>query len=364
MIKYLPVFCVLFTLSGCGSESSNSGPNPPPGQGARILGMDVKEIPAVTYADAYVEAMTLGVREVSVSLDWELLEPTVGNYDDTLPDIIDAYYPGQTGDITLVLRPLDTPGPRLPTDLAGLGFDDPAVITAFENFLTHLHGRLTTLNASGKLKWINIGNEIDANLGTDATQWAQWETFFSAARAQIESLWGSAVEVSSIIQFGALNDTNKRALYLSFLPNLDSAVLTYYPLNADFTVRATSEVATDFNLMASTISGKPIILQECGFPSSPVNNSSETKQAEFISAVFNAWDAHRDRISLIDLAWQYDVSEATVDQWVIDFGMVGQPGENEFKHYLWTLGLSHYDSSEKLALQQLRNELQARAWVE
>ncbi len=70
-----------------------------------------------------------------------------------------------------------------------------------------------------------------------------------------------------------------------------------------------------------------------------------------------------DRISLIDFAWQYDVSQATVDQWVIDFGMTGQPNENAFKQYLWTLGLSNYDGSEKLALQRLRDELQARAWV-
>ena len=139
-LRILIAFLISLLLFGCGggggSSSTTAGTaDPALAQGARVLGMDVRSVPSVTYAMAYDQAMALGVREVSVSLDWSQLEPTVGNYDDTLPAIIDAFYPLQTGDIALVLRPLDTPGPRLPADLAGLSFDNPAVITAFENFL-------------------------------------------------------------------------------------------------------------------------------------------------------------------------------------------------------------------------------------
>ena len=228
--------------------------------------------------------------------------------------------------------------------------------------LTNLHAQLSSLNASGKLKWIHIGNEIDATLGSDASQWAKWQTFFKAAKARIKSLWGSNVNVSSIVQFSALNTLDIHTQYLNFLPNLDSAVLTYYPLNTDFTMRPVSSIAADFDLMVSTITDKPILLQECGYASSVVNKSSEAQQAEFISAVFKAWDKHITRISLIDFSWQYDVSESQADQWVLDYGMSGQTNENEFKHYLWTLGLSQYDTTEKLALQRLKDELKARSW--
>lgn len=351
-------------LFGCGGDGGSDGLPVPPDQGTRILGMDVKEIPSVTYATAYDLAMTIGAREVSVSLDWSLLEPSVGSYDNTLAGIIDAFYPIQTGDLTLVLRPLDTPGPSLPAELVGLAYDDPAVIAAFENFLTNLHAQLSTLNASGKLKWMHIGNEIDAHLGNDATRWTQWQTFFQAAKAKVRSLWGTGVEVSSIVQFSVLNDTNKKALYLNLLPDLDNAVITYYPLNDDFTMRPVSTVATDFALMVNEIPGKSILLQECGYPSSSVNNSSETQQADFISAVFEAWDHNINRIRLIDLAWQYDVSSTTVDQWVIDYRMTGNPNETAFRAYLGTLGLGSYDSTEKVAMQRLREELQARRWAQ
>jgi len=324
--------------------------------------MDVKEIPSVTYAMAYSQAVSLGVREVSVSLDWSSLEPTAGNYDNSLLAIMDAFYPLQVGDLALVLRPLDTSGPSIPAGLVGLAYDDQRVIDAFGMFLVNLHSNLSTLNASGKLKWIHIGNEIDAYLGKDAARWAQWKTFFQAAKAKVRSLWGASVQVSSIVQFSVLNDSEKYALYLSLLPALDNAVFTYYPLNADFTVRPISTVASDFATMVNKIPGKTILLQECGYPSGFLNSSSEAQQADFITAVFDTWDNHIDRIRLIDLAWQYDVSATTVDQWVMDYGMSGSPNEGAFRAYLGTLGLGRYDGTEKPAMQRLRDELRARNW--
>jgi len=178
----------------------------------------------------------------------------------------------------------------------------------------------------------------------------------------VRSLWGPNVEVSSIIQFSVLNNTNKLALYSNLLPDLDNAALTYYPLNADFTMRPVSTVATDFTLMVNAIPGKNILLQECGYPSSLVNNSSEAQQADFVTAVFEAWDNNINRIRLIDLSWQYDVSSSTVDQWVIDFGMTGNLNETAFRGYLGTIGLNNFDSTEKAAMQRLGDELQVRKW--
>ncbi|HFD92376.1 MAG TPA: hypothetical protein ENJ22_03730 [Gammaproteobacteria bacterium] len=168
--------------------------------------------------------------------------------------------------------------------------------------------------------------------------------------------------ISSIVQFSVLSDTDKRALYLDLLADLDSAALTYYPLNPDFTMRPVSTVATDFALMVSDIPGKDILLQECGYPSSPENNSSEAQQADFISAVFEAWDTYRNRIRLIDLAWQYDVAPTIVDQWVIDYGMAGNPNEAAFRAYLGSLGLANFDGTEKVAMQRLGEALQVRMW--
>lgn len=59
--------------------------------------------------------------------------------------------------------------------------------------------------------------------------------------------------MSSIAQFSVLKDVSKKTSYLNLLTDLDSAVLTYYPLNSDFTMRPVSTVATDFALMVNEI---------------------------------------------------------------------------------------------------------------
>lgn len=109
--------------------------------------------------------------------------------------------------------------------------------------------------------------------------------------------------------------------------------------------------------MVNAIPAKKIFLQECGYPSSNVNLSSEQQQAEFISEVFKAWDKHIDRINIIDFSWQYDISQAEAEQFVIDFGLSGHANENEFKNYLGSIGLSNHDTTEKLALQRLRDHM-------
>jgi len=354
------VFSALFLITCESSKGASHNVNQQVLQGTRILGMDIHETPTITFDTAYNEAIMMGVRESSLSLDWNLLEPNVGNYEDTIPDIINLFYPSQISDLTLIIRPLDTAGKRYPSGLTG-NFDDRTVITTFENFLTHLHSRLTALNSRGKLKWIQIGNEIDAYLGDNPTKWAQWKTFFLAAKAKIKTLWPK-VEVSTVIQFNTLQDKNILDQYLSLLPSLDNASLTYYPLESDFTIRPPDTVDNDFDLMVRSIPDKYIFLQECGYPSSTINLSSKAQQADFISQVFNAWDKHLTKIKIIDFSWQYDISDEEASQYVIDYGLSETANENEFKNYLSSIGLSHNDGTKKPALQQLRNELNKRKW--
>ncbi len=363
MYKYLLAF-LLLCLTSCsgGGGSGGDSTSQPLTQGSRTVGLAIGETPSVAYAMAYDQAIATGVRQVKVSFNWCELEPSVGNYDNTYLDIADSFYPLVQGDITFVLRPLDGPGPCFPVGLAGRSFDDPLVIAAFDNFLIHLHGRINNINATGKLKWIHVGNEIDGPLASNATAWAEWGVFYDAAKLRIEALWGNAVTVSSIIKFSALTNPSIYTQYLNLLPRLDAAVINYYPLKGDFTVEPLTVIPDDFNTMVSRISNKSIILQECGLPSSPVNNSSELLQADFITEIFRVWDIHKNRIQIIDFAWQYDVSEAQADQWVIEYGISGLPGENVFKYYLWTLGFLNYDSTEKLAWQRFKDELQKRNW--
>ncbi len=363
--RSLRLMVCIVMLTGCSSGGGGNNGNDTDSfvsKGDRLLGIDVNESQVGTYDTAFNLALSLGMDQVKISLDWNQIEPTVGNYDDTMLDIIDAYYPFKNTYVTIVLRPINTGNTTLPADIDGRPLDDSTVISAFENFLTHLHSRLPNLNASGYLIGIHAGNEIDAYLGGDAVAWSQWTTFFDAAKSKIKSLWGATIYVSAIVQYSALIDTAIRSQYLTFAPHGDVILINYYPLQPDFSVYDPSVIPSDFDTMVNYFPFEEIHLQECGYPSSVVNNSSENKQAMFVSEVFKAWDRHKDNIKLIDFTWLHDVSEAQAEIWVDEYGARGLIWENAFKHYVWTLGIRYGDETNKPALEQLDFEASRRGW--
>ncbi len=128
--------------------------------------------------------------------------------------------------------------------------------------LNNLHAQLPDLNASGKLKCIHVGNEIDAYLGDDAVNWARWRPFFCVGKAKIKALGGADVVATGIVRYAALRDADKRAPYLDLVPELDSAVFPCYPLDDDFRVRPRSTMATDFGFKVAAVGDKTILLRD------------------------------------------------------------------------------------------------------
>ena len=127
-------------------------------------------------------------------------------------------------------------------------------------------------------------------------------------------------------------------------------------------MRPTADVARDLVRLATLFPDHPIRLQECGYASGAGCGGSEAAQADFVSAVFDAWDQLADRLVHVDFTWQHDVSTTTVDGWVTAYGMSGHPHEDAFRAYLATLGLHHHDGSAKPAWDRLTVEAAARGW--
>ena len=135
-------------------------------------------------------------------------------------------------------------------------------------------------------------------------------------------------------------------------------MVTYYPLNGDFSVREPAVVHEDFDKLTKAYLEKPIYILEAGYPSSKDCDSSEAKQAEFITETFRAWDSHAEKIVLISFSWLNDISPASVDELEGYYGF----SNRGFAAYLGSLGLLNYDGSEKSAFRQLKAEAEARGW--
>jgi glycosyl hydrolase family 53 len=348
---------IIFILVACSSSSPNTPQTSVPTIGDRIVGIDINR--GDNFDSLFQSGISAGMKEVKLSLDWNVIEPVSGTYDNSLLQIVNSYYPAQPTRLSLIIRPINTGSLTLPAGLSG-NFDDPNVISAFNNLLTYIHSQLPALNASNKILSIHIGNEIDAYLNTDATRWAQWNAFFSAAKNQVNTLWGNNIKVSSIIQFNTLKDDTKKTLYTTLLPQLDVAAITYYPLASDFTMRPVSDINDDFATMSNAITTKDIYLTECGYSSQLLSNSNETQQAEFITQVFLAWDKYKNSIKLINFTWIEDIGDAQAEIYIDEYGMRGNPNESQFKAYLAGLGLKNFDATNKLAFTQLKKEIANR----
>jgi alpha-L-arabinofuranosidase len=241
---------------------------------------------------------------------------------------------------------------RLPPYLRDKAFDDPEVIERFKCLLDYVFSQLPDLELSS----LAIGNEIDGYLGTNQRLWQEYTRFFQATSAYAKTKRPNLL-VGSKVGFGGL--TNEAyTLSADLVRASDVVMLTYYPLNADFSVKNPEVVHEDFAKLVALFLDKPIYVLEAGYPSSPLLGSSEEKQADFIREIFRAWDTHTAHIELLDFLWLHDIPPAVVKE----LGDYYRLKDEKFLAYLATLGLRTFDGEDKEAFKVLRLETKKRGW--
>jgi hypothetical protein len=326
-------------------------------KGDRTLAIDVNYASDGDYGIAFAMAQELGIQEVKLSLDWNGIETEQG-FDYSLIDIINWFYPEYNMPVSLIFRPVNTNMLTLPSDIASLPLDDEQVISRFKAFLDSIYNRIPDLTVTA----VFIGNEIGAYLGNDVSRWNAFSTFYDSARAHVKSLWGSGMKVGTIgMLYDMIGEPNK-GRYQGINENSDVIGVTYYPLNGDFSVKDPSVVQADFDDIVAAFPDIPLWFTEAGYPTGAACNSTEEKQADFITQVFQAWDRHKDNIAHIDFTWMHDQDSATVASWIIAYGMAGSPYADAFGAYLATLGMRTYDGQDKTGYKRLIQEAALRGW--
>jgi len=137
-------------------------------------------------------------------------------------------------------------------------------------------------------------------------------------------------------------------------------MVTYYPLNADFTVENPDVVSADFDRLAQVYAGRPIVITEAGYPTSSDCRSSDAMQAQFVDNVFRAWDANSTQIVSITFSWLTDISPDAVSGYAKYYAVGSRP----FAEFLRTLGLRTYPGpgQDKPGFTALAAEAHKRGW--
>jgi hypothetical protein len=325
---------------------------------ARHFGLHVTETESGGYDAAFAVAKSAGMDVIPLALSWTQIQTDLG-FDGSVLDAANTYYGARNIPVHLTITsPINTNVAVVPSSVRGLALDDARVLAAFRVLLDSVHARLPRV----RLHTFVIGNEIDATLAANAAAWSAFQTFFDSSRAYARKLWGADLRVSSTITFNGIRQN--AAPLTRFVNDLDFLSVTYYPLNADFTVRPNSDVANDVALVLDRFPTKQVQLAEVGLPSSTTNGSSDDNQAAFVGEVFRVWDAHAARIPFVAYLWLSDLSEQSAESFVAYYGATGSPDVERFKEYLRTLGLRRFAGagSDKPAFTRLKAELSRRGW--
>lgn len=292
---------------------------------------------------------------VAVSFAWDELETAPGVFGAT-PNflrIANDFYRTRTLRLSLALAVIDTNNDRRPADLLSLRYDHPAVIARFTALVRWVIDQFPDVT----IECLAIGNEIDVTLGGDAGLWGAYRRFFEAVAPRVKARLPDAC-VGAKATFDVVQNEPARSQYAALVEQADAWLLTYYPLNADFTVQPPGAVHADFERMAAVPGSKPVRLLEIGYPTSTACRSSEALQAEFITQMFAAWDDRADRIREIDYFCLHDFDPAIVAGLETYYG-ISSP---QFAGFLGTLGLRRWpgEGDAKAGFQRLRDEVAAR----
>lgn len=321
------------------------------------LGLDVSNYPqnagVFNYDSCFATGKNLGMTQMGIYQNWTAIETAPTTYDLSIMDIANIYYPAKNMAIDLTLAPIHTNKLEVPSDLAAVSFSSSVMINRFNRLLDSIKAHTPNLTISSLV----IGSEHDVYLGSNATAWTNYTTFYNAVMAHAKQLW-PGLKVATELTSGGIMTYSTQAQILN--QNSDHIGVSYYPLNPNFTVKQPTVVASDFATLVSIFPSKKLWFYQYGYPSSATCNSSNALQTQFITQTFLSWDVHASGIEMIDFTWLHDYDAVQVNFWGNYYGITNAA----FLEFLRTLGLRTWNGngSDKPAMAELRCQAKQRGF--
>ncbi len=313
-----------------------------------LLGADTGRVAAISANPSsgqdpltpFALAARAGARGTFMAFSWSELEPSSGRFRLAPLGVLRTLGAERGLKLLLGIEPVNTASRETPPDLEDAEWDSPLLRARFRALIDAL---LPSLNRN--VAYLSIGNEVDVYLARHPGEWAAYTRFYEDAVAYVHEVapW-LEVGVTSTWS-GAVRSQKRKVARLN--RSSDVEILTYYPLERDLRVRRAQAPLVDFPRMLGAAAGRPLVLQEVGYPASPLLASSARRQARFVKTVFAAWRrAGGARVPFVNFLLMHDLDRDACGRIA---RLQGRPDNERLLAYLCTLGLRRANGEAKLA---------------
>jgi hypothetical protein len=279
---------------------------------------------------------------------WNELEPKPGEYNFEPLDFNVQTAKRLNIPICYTLRIIETVDRAVPPDLKKISWSDPRLEQRLLNMI-----QVMAPHFDGKVRWILVGNEIDGYFTRHPSELADYVKLYTDVAARLKQL-SPGIRVSATLMFGGVDlmDGMMRPLTDKF----DYICFTYYPIRSDFTMQDPGLVAHHLDRMRQAAHGRPLVLQEIGYPSGAKNASTEEMQAQFVENVFKTLRANSDFVEAGCFWLLADLNDEFVNNLAQYYGL---SNSSRFKSFLQTLGMYDANGHPKKAWSVYTREIRA-----
>lgn len=241
-----------------------------------------------------------GLTALEAPQPWNELEPFRGRY--KLADVASiAQGVASTPAMRVLVIPaaIETTARSVPPDLEHVGWDSPRMIARYRSLIRRLAPKLTR-----QVDYISIANEADVYFSAHPRELRPFLRFCRAVLAELRrrTPW---VKAGVTVTYAGLTSTAPQtARTLSRVGR--ATILTYYPLGAAYRPLAPDAPLQDIPTMVRLAAGRPLVLQEAGYPSAGRLGSSPTKQAKFVRNVLAASSRYAQRLPFVSFYSLFD----------------------------------------------------------
>lgn len=345
--QVLAALLIAILFCACGGDGGSQTSQPQPFGG--LLAMSMHESPGqdsdAVYQQDYDFGVAAGANAAQIIVPWSVFENPPGTFNTSFVDNA-GYGLDQLAarglKILFTFSSIGVSNKTVPSDLLGETFNSATMKARYRNAIDQL---LPYLNAN--VLYFSVGNEVDTYLKANPGEWTAYRELYEDALAYLHQV-RPGIKVGVTTTFAGANGI-EMANVTTLNTMSDVLVLTYYPTSALFQVQDPTVVMGDIPQMVTLANGKPLVIQEAGYPSAASLSSSEQMQSDFVTNVFQAWLAQgATNIPFVSLFKMKEWTPAHCTT-ISGGGVPGTP----FYDFLCSLGLRNNDYTPKTAWQAL-----------